>query len=113
MGFGDKFKDLRKQAQEAVAEHKQEIHNAVDVVSAAADEKTKGKYTDKIAKFNQKAAGAVDKAAATDAEGGAADADATNGAADAGTKAEEPSAAAAQAPPSSPAPTGPPPAFDE
>lgn len=61
MGLGDKFKDLAKQAQEAVGEHRDEIHDAVDRVSVAADQQTKGKYTDKIAKVGQKAGEAVDK----------------------------------------------------
>ena len=61
MGFGDKLKDLRKQAQEAVAEHKEQIQGAVEAVSVAANEKTGGKYTNKIAKFGEKAGSAVDK----------------------------------------------------
>jgi hypothetical protein len=61
MGLGDKFKNLASQAKEAVAEHKEQIHDAVDVASAAADRKTKGKYTAKIAKMNEEAGAAVDK----------------------------------------------------
>ncbi|MGO9789371.1 MAG: antitoxin [Solirubrobacteraceae bacterium] len=61
MAFSDKFKNLTKQAQEAVAEHKEKIHDAVDAVSVAADEKTHGKYTAKIAKYGQKATEAVEK----------------------------------------------------
>jgi hypothetical protein len=61
MGLGDKFKDLAKQAQEAVVEHRDEIHGAVARASVAADQQTKGKYTDKIAKAGQKASEAVDK----------------------------------------------------
>ncbi len=64
MAFADKFKDLTKQAKEAVAESKDKIHEAVDAVSAVADEKTHGKYTAKIAKFGQKATDAVDKLSA-------------------------------------------------
>lgn len=100
MGFGDRFKDLTKQAKDAVAEHKEELHNAVDVVSAAADQKTRGKYADKIAKFSQKAANAVDRTAADGTEPD-------------GTEPEEPPAPEAQAAQSAPAPTGPPPSFDE
>jgi phage shock protein A len=66
MGLGDKFKDLAKQAQDAVAEHKEQIHDAVDAVSAAADEKTRGKHTAKIAKMNQRASEAVDKFSQSD-----------------------------------------------
>jgi hypothetical protein len=61
MALGDKFKNLAKQAQDAVVEHKDQLHGAVDAVSGAADRRTKGKYTDKIAKLGQKADGAVDK----------------------------------------------------
>ena len=63
MGLGDKFKDLKKQAQEAVGEHRDQIQDAVGVVGAAADRKTKGRYTQKIAKFGEKASEAVDKVA--------------------------------------------------
>ncbi len=69
MGLGDKFKDLAKQAQETVAEHKEQIHDAVDTVSVAADRKTHGKYTDKIAKAGQKAGEVVDKVSGGDGEG--------------------------------------------
>lgn len=61
MGLSDKFKDIAKHAQDAVAEHKDQIHDAVDAAGVAADRKTKGKYTDKIAKYGQKAGDAVDK----------------------------------------------------
>jgi hypothetical protein len=61
MGFGDKFKDLAKQAQDAVAERKEQITEAVDRASVVADQRTGGKYTDKIAKVGQKAEQAVEK----------------------------------------------------
>jgi translation elongation factor EF-Ts len=61
MGLGDKFKDLAKQAQDAVAEHNEQIHDAVDAMGVAADRKTRGKYTDKITKVGQKAGEAIDK----------------------------------------------------
>jgi translation elongation factor EF-Ts len=70
MGLGDTFKDLAKQAQEAVAQHKDEIHDAVDRASVAADQKTHGKYTDKIAKVSQKAGEAVDKVSGGDGRAG-------------------------------------------
>jgi hypothetical protein len=63
MGLGDKFKDLKKQAQETVVEHRDQIQEAVGVVGVAADRKTKGRYTQKIAKFGKKANEAVDKVA--------------------------------------------------
>jgi hypothetical protein len=61
MGLGDKFKNIAKQAQDAVVEHKDQLHGAVDAVGVAADRKTRGKHTDKIAKFGQKAGDAIDK----------------------------------------------------
>jgi hypothetical protein len=62
MGLGDKFKDMAGKAQDAVAEHKEQIQDAVGAASVAADRKTGGKYTDKIHKFGQKANEAVDRA---------------------------------------------------
>jgi hypothetical protein len=70
MGLGDKFKDLAKQAQGTVAEHKEQIHDAVEAASVAADRKTRGKHTDKIAKMGQKAGDAIDKFAAGDEKQG-------------------------------------------
>jgi hypothetical protein len=61
MGLGDKLKELKKQAQESVAEHSEQIHDAVGVAAAAVDKKTHGKHTAKIAKFGQKAVDKVDK----------------------------------------------------
>jgi hypothetical protein len=61
MGLRDKLTDLRKQAQETVAEHKDEIQGAVETAGAAVDQKTHGKYSDKILKYGQKASNAVEK----------------------------------------------------
>lgn len=72
MGLGDKFKEIKQQAQGAVAEHKEKIQDAVEVASVAADQKTRGKHTVRIAKFGQKASDAVDKFAGSD-EGAAGD----------------------------------------
>jgi MT0933-like antitoxin protein len=64
MGLRDKLTGLREQAQEAVAEHKEQIQNAMETTGEAIDRKTHGKYTDKIAKYGQKASDAVDKLSA-------------------------------------------------
>jgi hypothetical protein len=74
MGFGDKLKDLRKQAAETVAEHKDQIQGAVEVAGAAANQKTRGRYGPRIAKFGEKASAAVEKfgAEGEPAEGAAA-----------------------------------------
>jgi len=61
MGFGDKFKDLTQQAKDRVAENREKIQEAVDAASVAANEKTHGKYSNKIMKVNQKTGGALDK----------------------------------------------------
>jgi hypothetical protein len=61
MGLGDKFKSIAKQAQDAVVEHKDQLHDAVDAAGVVADRKTRGRHTAKIAKFGQKAGEAIDK----------------------------------------------------
>lgn len=61
MGFRDRFNDLAKQAKDAVTEHQDQIREAVENVSVAADDKTHGKYSAKIAKVGEKASAAVDK----------------------------------------------------
>jgi MT0933-like antitoxin protein len=61
MGLRDKLTDLREQAQGAVAEHKDQIQNAMESAGAAVDQKTHGKYTDKITRYGQKASDAVEK----------------------------------------------------
>jgi hypothetical protein len=82
MGFGDKFKNLARQAQDAVVEHKDQIHQAVDAVGVAADRKTKGKYTTKIAKFGEKAGEAIDKLGGEAGRPGATSQNASSTAAD-------------------------------
>jgi hypothetical protein len=108
MGFGDKFKDLAKQAQEAVAERKDQITEAVDRASVAADQRTGGKYSERIAKAGQKATGVVEKIAGDSAAGGEAPAP---GASAAGGEAPAPGASAAGGTPppaAEPAPGQPP-----
>jgi hypothetical protein len=61
MGLSDKFKNLAKQAQDAVAEHADKLHDAVDTVGVAVNEKTQGKYASKIAKVGDKTGDAIDK----------------------------------------------------
>ncbi len=61
MGFGDKLKGLKDQAQQAVAENKEKIQGAVQVVGEAANTKTHGKYADKIAKVGEKVESSVEK----------------------------------------------------
>ena len=63
MGFGDKLKGLRDQAQQAVAENKDKIQGAVQVVGEAANAKTHGRYATKIAKVGEKVEHSVEKIA--------------------------------------------------
>lgn len=104
MGFGDKLKGLKDQAQQAVAENKDKIQGAVQVVGEAANTKTHGKYATKIMKVGEKVESSVDKFAASP-ETDAGDAPAA-AAAPAGTG-EAPAATAAAA-----ATEAPDPAFD-
>jgi hypothetical protein len=60
MGLRDKIAGLRDQAQEAVAEHKEQIQGAMETAGEAVDRKTHGKYTDKIVKYGEKASAAVE-----------------------------------------------------
>ena len=60
MGLSDKLKDLRRTAEDAVVEHKDQIHQTVQKVGEAADQHTGGKYTEKIQQAGAKASGFVD-----------------------------------------------------
>jgi hypothetical protein len=106
MGFGDKFKDLAKQAQDAVAERKEQISEVVDRASVAADQRTGGKYTDKIAKVGQKAERVVEKV------GGERDDGAEPPASDQQTAADVDEPTVAEAPTPAPTPQPEPPAGD-
>ncbi len=66
MGFADKLKDLTKKAQDTAAEHKDQIHQAVEKAEVMADQRTGGKYHDKIAQAGTKAETYVDNLKPTD-----------------------------------------------
>lgn len=68
MGFGDRLKELRDQAQQAVAENKDKIQGAVQAVGQVANERTEGRYADKIAKVGERVSEGVERLAAPDAE---------------------------------------------
>ena len=55
MGLTDKLKDLKTQAEGAVVQHSDKIHEAVEKAATTADKTTGGKYTDKIQKAGTKA----------------------------------------------------------
>jgi hypothetical protein len=116
MGFGDKLKDLRKQAQEAVAENSEKIHTALDAAAVAANEKTGGKHAQRIVKFGEKASGAVDKFGADEGDPAPESAEPAPPSAEATAPGPEPTVPAGEpeaptAPPSAgPPPPGPAPA---
>jgi hypothetical protein len=58
MGFLDK---LRGRAKTAVDQHGDKIAGGIDKAAAMADQKTKGKYTDKIQQGTSKSKEALDK----------------------------------------------------
>jgi ElaB/YqjD/DUF883 family membrane-anchored ribosome-binding protein len=60
MGIVDKLKGLTSKAEDSAAEHKDQIHEAVEKAEVAADERTGGKYHDQIQKAAAKADTLVD-----------------------------------------------------
>jgi hypothetical protein len=55
VGLADKFKDLRKKAEDAAVEHKDQIQQGVQKAAATADQKTGGKYHEQIQKAGARA----------------------------------------------------------
>jgi ElaB/YqjD/DUF883 family membrane-anchored ribosome-binding protein len=55
MGIVDKLKGLTNKAEDAAAEHKDQIHDAVEKAEVTADQRTGGKYHDQIQKAAAKA----------------------------------------------------------
>jgi hypothetical protein len=66
MGLADRLKDLTTKAQDAVVEHNEDIHKAVEKVAATADERTGGKYHEHIQRVGAKAGGLIDGLKGTD-----------------------------------------------
>ncbi len=105
MGFGDKLKGLRDQAQQAVVENKDKIQGAVQTAAEVANARTGGKYADKISNVGEKLNANLEKIAEDPASGGAAatDAPAASAAATAAEAApvvdEAPKVAPSSAPP--------------
>jgi MT0933-like antitoxin protein len=60
MGLTDRFKDLRSKAEGAVVERSDQIHSAVEKAAAVADERTGGKYSERIQKAGAKADNLLD-----------------------------------------------------
>ena len=61
MSFMDKIKKVAEQAEEAAAEHKDQVKDALEKAGDFADKQTGGKYHDKIEQAESKASDAVDK----------------------------------------------------
>jgi hypothetical protein len=58
--ISDKLNELKRKAQDAAVEHKDQINEAVEKAQAAADQRTAGKYHDRIAKAGAKVKGYVE-----------------------------------------------------
>jgi hypothetical protein len=93
MGFGDKLKGLRDQAQQAVVENKDKIQGAVQSAAEVANARTGGKYADKISNVGEKLNANLEKIADETAApaGGVSDEPAT-------VVADEPAATVTDAP---------------
>jgi ElaB/YqjD/DUF883 family membrane-anchored ribosome-binding protein len=76
MGLSDTLKNLRKKAEDTAVEHKDQIHEAVQKAEDAADQRTQGKYHDKIAKAGDMADAYVEKLTPADEQQQANDPDA-------------------------------------
>jgi MT0933-like antitoxin protein len=63
MGLSDKLKQVTEKAKESAAEHREQITGAVETAGAIADKRTRGRYSDKIAKATSKTEAAVDRIA--------------------------------------------------
>jgi hypothetical protein len=66
MGFLDKVKNLGRKAEDLVEEHDDKILDGIDKAADFADDKTKGKHSDKIDKGAAKAKDQVRKLAKDD-----------------------------------------------
>jgi hypothetical protein len=55
MGFTDKLKDLKGKAEDAAAEHNEQIRGAIQKAATTADQKTGGRYSEKIEQAGAKA----------------------------------------------------------
>jgi hypothetical protein len=60
MGIADRLKDLKTKAVDATAEHSDKIHEAVEKVATTADQRTGGKYHERIQQAGAKAGSFVD-----------------------------------------------------
>jgi hypothetical protein len=61
MGLSDKLKQITEKAKESAVEHREQISGAVETAGVIADKRTRGRYSDKIAKAASKTEAAVDR----------------------------------------------------
>ncbi len=69
-------KDLTGKARDAVTEHSDKIDDGIDKAAGFVDDKTKGKYADKIDTVQSKAHDVVERISADKGEGGTPPSDA-------------------------------------
>jgi hypothetical protein len=93
MGLSDKLKQITEKAKESAVEHREQISGAVETVGVVADKRTRGRYSDKIAKAASKTEAAVDRFAGQPADEAAA------GTATPGQPADEPAGGTTTPPP--------------
>jgi hypothetical protein len=103
MGIADRLKELKTKAVDATAEHSDKIHEAVEKVATTADERTGGKYSERIQKAGAKAGSLVDGFTGSDQQAAAEGAPADASTADTSAADASP---AADVPPSTDAPAG-------
>jgi hypothetical protein len=68
MGLSDKLKTFTDKAKESAAEHREQISSAVETAGVIADKRTRGRYSDKIAKATSKTESAVERFAGQEKE---------------------------------------------
>jgi DNA-binding protein H-NS len=73
MGLSDRLKDLKTKATGAAAERGDQIHDAVEKVATAADQRTGGKYSERIQKAGAKADSLVESLKGADGQAPPAD----------------------------------------
>jgi hypothetical protein len=71
MRLTDRLKNLTKKAEDTAAEHKDQLHEAVQKAETAADQRTGGKYHDKIVKAGDKADAYLDTLKSPETQAGA------------------------------------------
>jgi TRAP-type C4-dicarboxylate transport system substrate-binding protein len=77
MGISDRLKDLKTKAVDATVERSDKIHEAVEKVASTADERTGGKYRERIHNASAKAGNLVDGLKSSDLQDAAQGEDGT------------------------------------